>query len=61
MSWLIIGAIVAVWQLVIVATMVWFRRMKAYHDRAFTEQEKRLKSASGWPVRSGASRRPRRA
>jgi hypothetical protein len=44
MSWLIIGPIVAVCQLVIVATMVWFRRMKAYHDRAFTEQEKRLNS-----------------
>jgi hypothetical protein len=42
MTWLIIAGIVAVWALVIIATVVWFQWMDARHDRAFTEQDDRL-------------------
>ena len=42
MTWLIIAAIVAVWTLVAIATVVWFKWMDARHHRAFAEQEERL-------------------
>ena len=42
MTWLIIAGNVAVWALVIIATLIWFKYMDAFHDRAFAEQEVRL-------------------
>jgi hypothetical protein len=40
--WLIIAEIVAVWALVTVSTVMWFKWMDARHDRAFTELQERL-------------------
>ena len=51
MTWLIIVGIVAGWVLGIIATVVWFRRMEARHDRAHVSPTSvtRAESTEGVP------------